>query len=95
LDDLDTTLKLSDSNNAYIRSAWLELAIANRYEPALPSLEAFLTSIGRGLLIRPLYAGLVKQGDWGRPLARSIFERARPSYHPTVAESIEKMLSAT
>ncbi len=95
LDDLDTTLKLSDSSNAYIRSAWLELAIANRYEPALPSLEAFLTSIGRGLLIRPLYAGLMKQGDWGRPIARSVFEKARPTYHPTVAESIEKMLSAT
>jgi len=95
LDDLDATLKLSGSTNAYIRSAWLELAIANRYEPALPSLEAFLTTIGRGLLIRPLYAGLMKQGDWGRPIARAMFEKSKAAYHPTVAASIEKMLAAS
>ncbi|WP_374658628.1 M1 family metallopeptidase [Phenylobacterium sp.] len=95
LDDLDATLKLSGSTNAYIRSAWLELAIANRYEPALPSLETFLTTIGRGLLIRPLYAALMKQGDWGRPIARALFEKSKAAYHPTVAASIERMVSTS
>jgi len=94
LDDLDGTFKLSGSTNSYVRSAWLELAIANRYDPAVPSLDAFLSSVGRGLFIRPLYAGLMKQGDWGRPLALKIFAKAKASYHPTVAAGLERMLAA-
>ncbi|MBP6877467.1 MAG: M1 family metallopeptidase [Phenylobacterium sp.] len=93
LDDLDGTFKLSNSSNSYLRSAWLELAIANRYEPALPALEEFLTTVGRGLFLRPLYAGLMKQGDWGRPIAVRIFEKAKPTYHPTVALSLERLVT--
>ncbi|MBA4013932.1 MAG: aminopeptidase [Phenylobacterium sp.] len=93
LDDLDGAFKLSTSSNSYLRSAWLELAIANRYEPALPALEEFLTTVGRGLFLRPLYAGLMKQGDWGRPIAVRIFEKAKPTYHPTVASSLERLVT--
>lgn len=95
LDDLDRTFKLSASTNSYVRSAWLELAIANRYAPALPSLEAFLTSVGRGLFIRPLYIGLMRQGDWGQPIARRMFAEAKGTYHPTVADGLERLVSGT
>lgn len=94
LGELDETLGLSRSNNAYVRSAWAELAIANRYAPALPSIEALLKNVGRGLLIRPVYAALVAQGDWGKPLARRYFEAARGGYHPLTAAQIEKILAA-
>lgn len=94
LKELDETLGLSASTNAYVRSAWAELAIANRYEPALPSIRAFARSVGRGLLIRPIYEALVKQGDWGKPIARSIFAEARSTYHPTLAAQVEKIVSA-
>ena len=93
LDDLDRTFKLSASANSYVRSAWLELAIANRYEPALPSLEAFLKSVGRGLFIRPLYTGLMRQGEWGQPIARRIFAEAKASYHPTIAGGLERVVN--
>ena len=93
LDDLDGTFKLSNSSNSYIRSAWLELAIANRYEPALPALEDFLTTVGRGLFLRPLYVGLIKQGDWGRPIAARILDKAKSTYHPTVASSLERLVA--
>jgi len=93
LAELDRTFSLSGQGNGYIRSAWLELAIANRYDPALPSLEAFLTSVGRTLLVRPLYAGLKAQGDWGMPIARRIYARARPTYHPITAAAIDKVLA--
>jgi leukotriene-A4 hydrolase len=93
LADLDRTFRLSASTNGYIRSAWLELAIANRYEPALPSLRAFLTSVGRGLFVNPLYTGLVRQGDWGRRLAQQYFAEARATYHPSLAERIAKTLA--
>lgn len=93
LRELDETLGLSASTNAYVRSAWLELAIANRYDPALPSLEQFVTHVGRGLLIRPLYTGLMKQGDWGRPIAARLFEKARGGYHPATAGGVERIVN--
>lgn len=93
LKELDETLGLSASHNAYVRSAWAELAIANRYDPALPSIQAFVNSVGRGLLIRPIYEGMMKQGDWGQPIAKRFFEEARPSYHPVTAAQIEKIVS--
>jgi hypothetical protein len=92
LKELDETLGLSRSTNAYVRSAWLELAIANRYEPALPSLREFASSVGRGLLIRPLYTGLKQQGEWGDAIARSLFEQSRETYHPSLASGIERIL---
>ena len=92
LAELDRTLGLSRSPNAYIRCDWLELAIANRYAPALPALEAHLTSVGRMLLITPLYRALMAQGDWGRPIARAMFARARGGYHPVAVAAVEKIL---
>ncbi|WP_404333555.1 M1 family metallopeptidase [Sphingomonas sp. MMS12-HWE2-04] len=93
LKELDETLGLSVSTNAYVRSAWAELAIANRYEPALPGIEAFVTSVGRGLLIRPIYEGLMKQGEWGQPIARRFFDKARATYHPATAAAVEKIVT--
>lgn len=93
LKELDETLGLSASNNAYVRSAWAELAIANRYDPALPAIRAFAGSVGRGLLIRPIYEGLMKQGEWGPPIARRFFEEARQTYHPVTAAQVEKIVA--
>ena len=92
LADLDRTFRLSEQTNGYVRSAWLELAIANRYDPAIPSIEQFLTSVGRTLLVRPLYQGLKMQGDWGMTIARRVYARARPTYHPVTAAAIDKVL---
>jgi len=92
LDELDRTLGLSVSTNAYIRSAWLVLAIGNRYEAAVPSIAQFLPGVGRGLLVFPVYRALKEQGDWGMPIAKRDFAAARAAYHPTVVAALEKML---
>jgi leukotriene-A4 hydrolase len=92
LAELDRAFGLSAEGNAYVRSAWLELAIANRYEPAVPSLTQFLNAVGRTLLVRPLYAGLKAQGDWGMPIARRIYAEARRTYHPITVAAIDKLL---
>jgi len=92
LGELDRALKLSASPNAYIRSAWLVLAIGNRYEPAVPSIAQFLPSVGRGLLIYPIYAALKKEGDWGMAIARRDYPLARPGYHPTIVTGVDRML---
>lgn len=92
LGELDRTLGLSTARNSYVRSAWLELAIANRYAPAIPSIEEFLPRIGRNLLILPVYRALRAQGDWGMPIARRVFANARGNYHPATIAAISKVL---
>ena len=94
LAELDTKLGLSKSTNAYIRSAWLVLAIGNRYDPAVPSIAQFLPSVGRGLLIFPVYRALKAQGDWGMPIARKVYATARQGYHPTVVGAIDRILES-
>ncbi len=93
LAELDGAMKLSVSPNAYVRSAWLALALGNRYAPAVASAEEFLPRIGRMLLIRPVYAALVGQGDWGRPIAERVFARSRADYHPITVVAVERILA--
>jgi leukotriene-A4 hydrolase len=91
LKDLDTTFKLSASGNSEILFAWLTTAIRNRYEPAFPALEKFLTSQGRRKFVAPLYAELAKT-DWGKQMAMRIYTRARPTYHSVAVGTIDKTL---
>jgi len=93
LAELDTTLGLSASENAYVQSAWFELAIANRYDPVVPAMREYVGRIGRGLLVYPIYKGLMKQGDWGAAIARDLYAGAKASYHPEVAEGIGKIVA--
>ncbi len=92
LGELDRTFRLSVSPNAYIRSAWLVLAIGNRYDPVKSSIAQFLPSVGRGLLIYPVYRALKKQGDWGMAIARRDYAVARGGYHPTVVNGLDRLL---
>ena len=93
LAEMDAGFGLSTSLNAYVCSAWFELAIANRYAPAIPALDQYLNSVGRMLLIMPLYRDLKAQGDWGLPIARRIYAKARPTYHPLAAAAIDRLLA--
>jgi len=63
--------------------------VKNRYEPALPTLERFLTSVGRRKFVRPLFQALLAEGDWGRTLAQRIYREARPGYHPVTSTSVD------
>ena len=45
-------LGLSQSGNTEVLFAWLQLALANRYEPAVPAAERFLTAMGRRKFVR-------------------------------------------
>ena len=68
LRDLDAAFKFTSSGNSEVLFAWLRIAIAHRYEPAMPALERFLTTQGRRIscaaLRRPDEAG------WGGPRQR-------------------------
>lgn len=92
LRELDDALKLTNSPNAYVQSAWFELTIANRYDPAVPGTEEYLTRVGRNLLVTPLYRGLKAQGEWGDRHARRIFAKAKPGYHPVTVGAVTRIL---
>jgi aminopeptidase N len=93
LAELDGAMGLSASSNAYVRSAWLALALGNRYEPAIASAEEFLPRIGRMLLIRPVYRTLMEQGEWGQPVARRIYAAAKLKYHPVTVAAVDKIVN--
>lgn len=89
---LDAAFGFSAQGNSEIVFGWLLRAIENRYEPAVPALERFLTRQGRRKFVRPLFAALLEEGDWGRPIAERIFATAKPGYHAVTASSVEALL---
>src|SRR5690606_9155410 len=91
LADLDEAFDLTNSGNSEILFAWLRIAIANRYEPAMPALERFLTTQGRRKFIAPLFQDLAST-DWGGELAREIYARARPTYHSVTVNTVDQIL---
>lgn len=80
LQELDSAFDLTNSKNNEIAFSWLMIAVRNQYQPAYPRLEEFLVGIGRNKFLRPLYNNLVQTGQGD--LAKRIFERAKPGYHP-------------
>ena len=91
LDALQSAFGLNETSNMEVRFAWLDLAVGNRYDPAVPSLERFLTSQGRGKFVRPLFKALAKDQQWGKPIARRVYAKARPLYHPLVTRDLDKL----
>jgi hypothetical protein len=92
LAELDQAFRLTQSGNAEILSAWLQLALANRYEPAVPAAERFLLGMGRRKFVAPLFETLIAQGEWGRPIAERIYAKARPGYHSVTTGTVDKAL---
>src|SRR5690606_27160790 len=93
LRDLDTTFGFTASGNSEVLFAWLRIAIANRYEPAMPVLERFLLEQGRRKFLRPLYEDLMKT-DWGQAEARRIYAMARPGYHSVATGTLDAIVGA-
>ena len=92
LGELDRSLGLSATGNSEVLFAWLRLALANRYEPAVPAAERFLTTMGRRKFVQPLFQVLMRQGDWGRPIAERIYARARPTYHNVTVTGVDRIM---
>jgi leukotriene-A4 hydrolase len=91
LDELNRTLRLNESGNNEVLFAWLDLAIRNRYDPAVPALERFLTTQGRRKFVRPLIETLAADAQWGRPIATRVYREARASYHPITQRDLDKL----
>ena len=88
---LDSQLRLNEASNNEVLFAWLELAVGNRYDPALPALERFLTTQGRRKFVAPLIEALAEDRVWGRPLAARLYRQARPLYHPITTQRLDEL----
>lgn len=91
---LDDVFQLSDSGNAEILAAWLELSIRSKYLRMhnQEQLETFLINVGRRKFLTPLYRALRETDEL--PLAKSIFAKAKSNYHSVAAKSIADLLDA-
>src|SRR5690606_34875376 len=67
LTDLERALGLAGEGNSVLTFGWLQIAVAHRCLPAVPTLEAFLTSQGRRKFGLPLFTARWADGYWGRP----------------------------
>jgi leukotriene-A4 hydrolase len=92
LQSLVKLLALDTQRNSEVRFAWLRIAIANHYAPAVPQLEEFLTSMGRRKFVLPLFTDLMGQGDWGKGIAVPLYAKARPGYHSVTTGSVDKVV---
>ena len=88
---LDQAFGLANTGNSEVRFAFLTLAVAARYDPAVPALEQFLTVQGRRKFVRPLLTSLAKDSEWGRPIAARIYARTRALYHPVTVRDLDKL----
>ncbi len=89
--ELDQAFGLSKSANAEIAHSWFMLVIANNYQPSYPRLEEYLNTVGRRKLVAPLYQALM-QSPSGVQVAKRVFAKARPGYHPETIKAIEAIV---
>jgi hypothetical protein len=90
---LENDLGLSRIRNSEVLFAWLNLALANRYDPAVPVAEEFLGRVGRRKFVLPLFRTLMNQGEWGQPIARRIYTRTRGGYHAVTQGSVDAVMN--
>ena len=88
---LDRTLGLSGAGNNEVLFLWLEAALRNEYDPAVPQAERFLARVGRNKFVSPLFAAL-NGTAWGRPIARRIYADTRDGYHAYTRSAVDREL---
>jgi hypothetical protein len=91
MSDLDSAFDFTHRTNGEILQVWFPRAIANRYDPAYPAIEKFLVTIGRIWLIGGVYRSLAATPE-GLEMAKAIYAKARPGYHPVTVSVIDRIL---
>jgi leukotriene-A4 hydrolase len=89
---LDQAYGFTHSQNAEIEFSWLKIAIRNNYQPSFSRLEDYLKTIGRRKLVAPLYTELM-QSTAGSELAKRVYAKARPGYHPETVAAIDAIVN--
>ena len=92
LEALDAAYGFTGTSNGEIAQRWYPLAVRSGYDAANDEIAAFLERIGRRKLIMPTYEALVQTPE-GLALAKQVFEKARPGYHPITTGSVERVIA--
>lgn len=88
---LDEAFSLTGTQNAETAFAWYMQAIKGGYTPAMPALEEFLMTVGRGKFIYRLYGALKDNGQ--AYMANRVFANAKAGYHPIAQRRISDILA--
>jgi aminopeptidase N len=91
LAELRSAYHLGADGNAEIALAWLQLVIRTAYSPAYGDLDRYLTQTGRWRLVSTLFTDLARTPD-GLELGRAIYAKAKPGYHPSIRDEVERVL---
>ncbi len=91
MEELDKQFEFSETGNNEILGKWLVKVAHNQYEKSYPQLRKFLVNVGRRKFLSPIYGELIAN-EKTIPLAKEIYEEAKPNYHFVSSSSIEKML---
>ncbi len=94
LADMDKAFGFTNSGNNEILCDWFQHCIALEYKDAYPSMDRFLTTVGRRKFLTPLYEPLAATED-GKAWAKDVYERAKPGYHAVSKNTIEGILYAS
>ncbi|HZH44864.1 MAG TPA: M1 family metallopeptidase [Lysobacter sp.] len=89
---LDAAYRFTGTPNGEIAQRWYPLAVRSGYTQANAAIAAFLQKIGRRKLIMPTYEALVRTPE-GLKLAKEVFAKARPGYHPITTASVEATIA--
>lgn len=92
LASLNDSLSLAGSGNNEVLFLWLEAALRNEYQPAVPQAEQFLARVGRNRFVAPLFRALWDTGGWGRPIATRIYGETRRGYHSMTRGNVDEIV---
>ncbi|MFB0614136.1 M1 family metallopeptidase [Aurantiacibacter poecillastricola] len=92
LASLNSELDLSETGNNEVLFLWLEAALRNEYQPAVPQAEEFLAEVGRNKFVEPLFQALWETGSWGRPIATRIYNETRAGYHSYTRNQVDPIV---
>jgi leukotriene-A4 hydrolase len=90
--ELDRRFKLTRAQDNAVAVSWFRVAIRTGYQPALPTIERFLLTVGRMRYLNPLYRELAAKKPEGLAFAQRVFAQAKPTYHPIGQGSVERIL---
>jgi aminopeptidase N len=91
LAELRSAFRLGADGNAEIALSWLQLVIRAGHEPAYRDLEKFLLATGRWRLVETLFRDLART-DSGTALGRQIYAKAKPGYHASIRQAVERLI---
>ncbi len=89
--DLDQAFHFTQTGNSEIADLWFLQSVRSRYEVAYPAMKAFLYVTGRQKFLEPLYKAMIATPE-GTVMAKEIYQKARPNYHPLAQKTMDEIL---